>query len=218
MKFDTLLFDLDGTILDSLEDLADSVNAVLREEGYPLRSLSEIKSFTGSGYHYLLSSALPCDVSAEIIDRCTQQYRRVYLQNIANKSRPYEGIPELLHTLKERGYKLGVVSNKFEKATVEACRLYFDNCFDIVLGDAPERHKKPSPDGVWEALATLGSKNETAVYLGDSEVDIKTAKAAGLVSVGVSWGFRSRAVLSEAGADFIIDRPEELLAVLNGLG
>ena len=215
MKYDTVLFDLDGTILNSLEDLADSVNSVLKSGGYPLRSLEEIKSFTGAGYHVLISKALPKGTSAEEIDRCTVLYRKIYLTRIANKSCPYDGIIELLEALKNRGYKLGVVSNKFETATREACRLYFEDFFDYVIGDDPVRSRKPSPDGVWEALKALGSSREKAVYLGDSDVDIQTAKNAGLVSVGVSWGFRSRAVLEASGADYIIDRPEQLLTILD---
>lgn len=214
MKYDTVLFDLDGTILNSLEDLADSVNAVLESSGYPQRSLEEIKSFTGAGYRVLLEKALPKDIPAEEIDRCTLLYRKIYLTKIANKSCPYDGIIELLVRLKSLGYKLGVVSNKFETATKEACRLYFKDLFDYVIGDDPIRSKKPSPQGVWEALEALGSSREKAVYLGDSDVDIQTAKNAGLVSVGVSWGFRSKAVLEASGADYIIDKPEQLLTIL----
>jgi phosphoglycolate phosphatase len=214
MKYDTVLFDLDGTILNSLEDLADSVNSVLESSGYPLRSLEEIKSFTGAGYRVLLTKALPKDTSAAEIERCTILYRKIYLTKIADKSCPYDGIIELLKKLKSMGCKLGVVSNKFETAAREACRVYFEDYFDYVIGDDPIRSKKPSPEGVWEALKALGSSREKAVYLGDSDVDIKTAKNAGLVSVGVSWGFRSRAVLEESGADFIIDSPGELLNIL----
>ncbi len=214
MKYDTVLFDLDGTILNSLEDLTDSLNLVLESGGHPKRSLDEVKSFTGQGYHMLIASALPKGVSEDEIERCIALYFETYLSNMANKSHPYEGIPSLIQRLKDMGLKLGVVSNKYEEAVKESCRLWFPDCFDVVIGDSPTRQKKPSPDGIFEALSALYSEKTTALYVGDSEVDIKTAQNAGIVSVGVSWGFRTKQVLIEAGADHLIDVPEELFTLL----
>ncbi len=214
MKFDTVIFDLDGTILYTLEDLTDSVNAVLSREGYPLRDMEEVKAFIGDGYRMLLWRALPEGTPEEEVDRCIDFFREVYYSNIANKTRPYDGILELFGELKKRGIRIGVVSNKMDEATKEACGHYFPGSIDVAIGDSPERKRKPAPDNVYEALRQLGSEKRTTIFVGDSDVDVQTAKNAGLICVGVTWGYRSREVLIREGADFIIDKPEELLELV----
>lgn len=214
MHYDTILFDLDGTILDSLADLADSVNAVLAERGHPLRTSEEIKWFTGSGFLHLLTESLPHGTSMDEIQICTKLYQKYYLQNIAKKSGPYPGILPLLESLKQNNYKLGVVSNKFQAASEEACRLYFPNLFSVVVGDLPGRSKKPASEGVLYALSKLGSLPEDSIFVGDSEVDVQTAKNAGLYSIGVTWGFRPRNVLENAGVNQMINNPCDLINLL----
>ncbi|GAB1476373.1 HAD family hydrolase [Bacillota bacterium] len=216
MKFDTVIFDLDGTILYTLEDLTDSLNAVLGREGYSLRSMEDVRAFIGEGYRRLLERALPAETSGQEIDRCTDLFRIEYLSNIANKTKPYDGIIPLFQKLKSMGIKVGVVSNKSDEATKEACGHYFQDYIDVAIGDSPLRNRKPAPDNVYEAIGQLGSDKQKTIYVGDSNVDIQTAKNAGLTCVGVTWGYRSREVLLSEGADFIIDHPEELLKVTRG--
>jgi len=214
MKFDTVIFDLDGTILYTLEDLTDSLNAVLGQEGYGLRSMEDVRGFIGEGYRLLLERALPPGTKEAEIDRCTELFRDVYYSNIANKTRPYDGILPLLQELKRTGVRVGVVSNKMDEATKEACRLYFHGYIDVAIGDSPQRRRKPAPDNVYEAIRQLGSEKQKTIFVGDSNVDVKTAKNAGLACVGVTWGYRSRDILIREGADFIIDEPMELLPLL----
>ena len=214
MKFDTVIFDLDGTILYTLEDLTDSLNAVFERQGYALRSMEEVRSFIGEGYRMLLERALPSGTTAAEIDRCTELFRDEYFSNIANKTKPYDGIPTLLKELKRLGIRVGVVSNKMDEATKEACRHYFQGYIDVAIGDSPLRARKPAPDNVYEAICQLGSEMQKTIFVGDSNVDIQTAKNAGLACVGVTWGYRSKDVLVREGADFIIDEPMGLLPLL----
>lgn len=214
MKFDTVIFDLDGTILYTLEDLTDSLNAILSREGYPLRCMEDVRRFIGEGYRLLLERALPEGTNAQEIDRCTELFRIEYYANIANKTKPYDGIIPLLRELKTMGIRVGVVSNKSDEATKEACRHYFQGYIDVAIGDSPLRNRKPAPDNVYEAARQLGSDKQKTIFVGNSNVDVQTAKNAGLTCVGVTWGYRSREVLISEGADFIIDLPEELLAIL----
>ncbi len=214
MKFDTVIFDLDGTILFTLEDLYDSLNGVLTEEGYPLRNIEEVKAFVGEGYGLFLRRALPEGTEEAEIQRCTELFRERYYENIANKTRPYDGIPALFHELKSRGIRIGVVSNKMDEATKEACRHYFNGYVDVAVGDSLLRKRKPAPDNVYEAMKQLGSQKEKTIFVGDSNIDVQTARNAGLLCVGVTWGYRSRETLIREGADFIIDEPRQLLPIL----
>lgn len=211
MKYDTIVFDLDGTLVNTLDDITDSVNAVMVSEGYPQRVLEDIRYFVGEGYRVLMSKALPAGTEQGEIDHCTALFRKTYYKNIANKTKPYEGIPSLLQKLKKIGVKIGVVSNKLDEATKEACRFYFGPLIDIAIGENPERKNKPAPDNVYEVLAQLGSSKENALYVGDSNVDVKTAKNAGVVCIGVTWGYRTKEILVQEGADYIIDNPSQLL-------
>lgn len=211
MKYDTVIFDLDGTILDTLEDMTDSVNVMLEGGDYPLRTRDEVRSFVGEGYRKLISKALPAASSEEEIDRCTGIYRKIYSENMTNKTKAYEGILPLFEELRRMRIKIGVVSNKKDEAVKETCNHYFGDYIDVAIGDNPLRKRKPAPDNVYEALKQLKSEKATSLFVGDSEIDVLTAQNAGLVCVGVTWGFRSRQVLESAGPDFIIDRPEELL-------
>ncbi|MDD3168054.1 MAG: HAD family hydrolase [Eubacteriales bacterium] len=214
MKYDTILFDLDGTLLDTLEDLADSINTVMRQEGYPQRTKEEIREFIGDGAKKLMGRSLPQGMSEKEILRCLSTFREHYLKNMQNQTTPYEGIPEVLKRLRGMGIKIGVVSNKPDDATKEICRHYFNRDVLVAIGDHRARKKKPAPDNVFEALKQLESGKEKTLYIGDSDVDVMTAKNAGLACVAVSWGYRSRETLRAAGADHIIDKPEELITLL----
>lgn len=214
MKYNTVLFDLDGTLLNTLDDLADSINAVMAREGYQQRTKEEVREFIGDGAKMLLTRSLPTGTSETEILRCLSTFRAIYAENIQNKTRPYEGIPALLKKLKEMGIKTGVVSNKPDEATKEVCRLYFQGDISVAVGDNIDRRKKPEPDNIYEAMKQLNAEKETTLYAGDSDTDILTAQNAGIDSVGVTWGYRSRDTLEKAGAGRIIDRPDQLISLL----
>lgn len=214
MRYDTVLFDLDGTLLNTLDDLADSVNDVLLSEGYQKRTLEEIRMFIGNGAKKLMERALPQGTPETEILRCLALFRSVYQKNMRNKTRPYDEIPALLERLKGMGIKIGVVSNKPDEAVKEVCGFYFREDVNAAIGDNMNRKKKPAPDNVYEVLKQLGSRKEKTLYVGDSDVDVVTARNAGLDCVGVAWGYRSREILAEAGADHIIDEPQQLLELI----
>jgi phosphoglycolate phosphatase len=214
MKYNTVIFDMDGTLLDTLEDLTDSVNYALNKFGYPLRTLNEIRSFVGNGVNVLMNLSVPNGTSADDTAKCLEVYRKQYSENMQNKTRPYEGINDLLKNLYEKGFKLAIVSNKYDSAVKALCKDYYQEFIHVAIGESQGVAKKPAPDSVYAALEQLGSAKEEAIYVGDSDVDVHTAHNAGLKCVGVTWGFRNRDILNAEGADFIIDKPEELLGYL----
>lgn len=213
-KYRTVIFDLDGTLLNTLEDLRDSVNEILRRHAYPERSLSEIRSFVGNGAVNLIRRALPEGSTPNEVDRCLKEYSGYYFAHSRIKTCPYEGIPDMLRELKSRGLSLAVVSNKGEDTVKELCESYFPGYIETAVGDMEGFHKKPSPDNIWRAMDRCHAEKSNTLYVGDSEVDIETAKNCGLDSVLVSWGFRDKELLKERGAQNIIDHPSELLQFL----
>ena len=215
MKYNTIVFDMDGTLLNTLEDLTDSVNYALQICGYTQRTLDEVRRFVGNGVRVLMNQAVPAGTSDEDIVKCLTIYRKHYSENMQHKTRPYEGINELLKSLKEKDIKLAIVSNKYDSAVKALCKDYFQDFIRIAIGESPEVDKKPAPDSVFTALEQLGAVKEESLYVGDSEVDVQTARNAGLKCIGVTWGFRDREVLAAEGADIIIDRPQELLEYLS---
>lgn len=217
MAINTVIFDMDGTLLDTLEDLADAVNAALTSFGYPKRSLEEVRTFVGNGVGKLMADAVPEKTGEKELALCLAAFKEHYALHWQDKTAPYEGILPLLKELKKRGIKTAVISNKYEAAVLQLCRDYFPGSFDTARGEREGVPRKPEPDGVYAILEELGVKKQQAVYVGDSEVDMATACNAGLVSVGVTWGFRDRPILEEKGADYIIDRPEDLLKVIEKL-
>lgn len=213
-KYDTVIFDLDGTLLDTLEDLTDSVNFVLALHGFPLRKIEEIRSFVGNGVARLIGLSIPDGINNPQFEKCLSDFRHHYSSNMQNKTGAYNGIMELLEQLSKENYKIAIVSNKFDKAVKELNQCYFQKYIKIAIGESENVSKKPAPDTVFKALEELGSIPGKAVYVGDSEVDVKTARNSGTVCVGVTWGFRSREVLESKGADYIIDKPQELLDII----
>ncbi|HCL03116.1 MAG TPA: HAD family hydrolase [Lachnoclostridium phytofermentans] len=210
----TVIFDLDGTLLNTLEDLQSSVNATLSTYGYPERSLEEVRQFVGNGVARLMELAVPEQLDSEKSKEVLDNFKLHYAKNCNNKTKPYDGILTLLSDLKNQGYRLAIVSNKFDAAVKDLNQLYFSNFIEIAIGQREGVRKKPYPDTVNIALKELGSCAEEALYIGDSEVDIETAKNASLRMISVDWGFRKREELIQNGAKIIVEKPEDILAYL----
>jgi phosphoglycolate phosphatase len=211
-KFDTVIFDLDGTLLNTLDDLADSVNYIMKQYGFPERSVAEVRSFVGNGVARLIERCIPDGKANPQFEECLTGYRRHYSDNMLNKTCPYEGIMDLLAQFSQDNFKLAIVSNKYDSAVKALNKIYFEKYIKVAIGESEAIAGKPAPDTVFKALEELGSAAERAVYVGDSEVDVLTAKNSGLVCAGVTWGFRDREALT--GADFIIDKPLEILRII----
>lgn len=216
--YNTVIFDLDGTLLNTLEDLADSTNYALAVSGFPPRSLEEIRTFVGNGVGRLIHLAIPQGTPPEAEAKCLSDFRAHYLLNMENKTAPYPGILALLDRLRAAGFRLAVVSNKFDGAVKGLCAAYFGARIPVAIGESPTVARKPAPDAVLRALEELDSTAGQAVYVGDSDVDLLTARNAGLPCISVSWGFRSREFLLRAGAERLADTPEDLAALLGLAG
>ncbi|MFQ8625838.1 MAG: HAD family hydrolase [Candidatus Gastranaerophilaceae bacterium] len=210
---DTVIFDLDGTLLNTLEDLRNSTNFALSEFGFPKRSLEEVRSFVGNGVRKLIERAVPQSCDKETTEKCLEIFKKNYSENMYNNTAPYNSILEILKDLRNNGLKIGVVSNKFDLAVKELCKKYFEDLVDIAIGQADDVPKKPAPDGVLKAIKQLGAQN--VVYVGDSEVDVQTAKNANIPCIGVTWGFRDKKDLK--GADFIIDNPHDIINIIRSM-
>jgi len=211
MRYRVAIFDMDGTILDTLEDLADSMNYCLRKRGMPERSLNEIKSFVGNGIRRLVEQAVPEGTDEGTIEEIYSAYIEYYKDHCAIKTRPYEGIREVLKKLKDRGVLTAVVSNKADPAVKKLCEEYFDGLFDYAAGDREGMRRKPYPDSVISVMEHFGAHPDEVVYIGDSEVDLQTARNAGVDVITVSWGFREESYLRSVGAEKIIHEPDEIL-------
>ena len=206
-----ILFDMDGTVLDTLDDLTDAVNYALSVHGLPLRAREEIRSFLGNGEERLILRSVPEGTPEEIARSVRAAYHPYYEAHSAVKTRPYPGIPETILRLKQAGCSTGVISNKTDGAVRELCKRYFPGLFDVSVGDdGALRRRKPFPDGVFEAMRVLGAEREECLFVGDSDVDLQTARNALLPFIGCAWGFRGRHFLEENGAETIADTPQEL--------
>ena len=206
-RYDTVIFDLDGTLLDTLEDLTDSANAAAVQFGFPIRTKQEICSFVGNGIRRLIQRLLPNGEETPEFNEVLQFFLKYYGEHCMEKTKPYQGIPELHHMLKKKGYNVAIVSNKADFAVKRLRDVYFGELVPVAIGDREGVRKKPAPDSVFEALKELGAESARAVYVGDSDVDILTAANAGLDCLAVSWGFRDRGFLLEHGA-----HPERIAA------
>ena len=212
-SFDTYIFDLDGTLLDTLGDLAASVNHALRTHGLPEHSIDDVRRFVGNGVRKLMERAVPDGAANPLFDETFATFRQYYMAHSLDTTRPYEGIPETLEALKARGCHLAVVSNKMMAATQELCYHFFPSTIEVAIGEdeAAGIRRKPAPDTVFAALKALGVGKENAVYVGDSDVDIQTARNADIPCISVLWGFRDRDFLLQNGAETFISTPSELL-------
>lgn len=211
--YDTFIFDLDGTLLDTLGDLAAAVNYSLRTHGMPEHSLDDVRRFVGNGVRLLMERAVPGGAGNPKFDDALATFRAYYLEHSLDTTRPYDGIPEVLRELKRRGKRLAVVSNKFQAATEELCRHFFPDTIEVAIGEneAAGIRKKPAPDTVQEALRRLEGERASVVYVGDSDVDIQTAANSGLPCISVLWGFRDRDFLTQHGATTFAATPMDLL-------
>ena len=189
-RFDTVLFDLDGTLLDTLEDICGAANHTLRELGYPERTLAEMRRFVGNGAEMQMRRALGADADEETVAKALALYKPYYAAHCQIKTKPYAGVLELMAALKAEGFRLAVVSNKPDEAVRPLVAKHFGALADIAMGETAQRRRKPAPDMVNDALAALGADKSRAVYVGDSEVDIETARNAGIPCISVTWGFR----------------------------
>ena len=209
--YSTVIFDLDGTLLDTLQDLRDSTNYALALHNLPTRSLDEIRRFVGNGVGLLIHRSVPEGTPADLEAQCLADFRAHYLLNMEHRTAPYDGVLELLDGLNKAGIRLAVVSNKFDGAVKGLCASYFGDRVRVAIGESQGVARTPAPDTVFRALEELGADAQGAVYVGDSEVDAQTAKNVGLGCVLVTWGFRTRQEMAPYSAFPFIDRPEELL-------
>lgn len=214
MNYKLLIFDLDGTILNTLEDLTDSTNYALWKNSYPKRTMEEVRRFVGNGIGKLIERAVPEGTSEEMEARVLKDFSADYAIHCADKTRAYDGIKELITDLRKAGCLTAVVSNKADFAVQDLCEQYFPDMFDFVVGERENIRRKPAPDTVFEVLNTLHIDKEEAVYIGDSEVDIKTAQNAGLDIISVAWGFRKKDYLISKGATTIVEQPEEIYPII----
>lgn len=213
MPYSTYIFDLDGTLLDTLGDLAASVNYAMSTHHLPEHSVDEVRMMVGNGVRKLMERAIPDGAANPCFDETFATFRHHYMEHQLDTTRPYDGIIETLQELKRRGCRTAVVSNKFDAATKSLCNHFFSGLIDVAIGEneAAGIHKKPAPDTVFEAIRLLGVSREEAVYVGDSDVDIATAQASGIPCISVLWGFRNREFLIAHGATKLIGSPTELL-------
>lgn len=210
MSYKAVIFDLDGTILDTLQDLANSLNYALRTHGYPERTLDEVRRFIGNGIRVLVERGCPAGTPAADREAALATFRVHYDAHCKDFTGPYDGIHELLDTLRASGIRTAVVSNKIESAVVVLCEEHFPNQFEYMVGNRPDLAPKPSPDSVNEVIGKLGMDRSEIVYIGDTEVDIQTANNAGIDCIGVDWGFRDGDYLRELGAKYIVDHPGQV--------
>lgn len=213
-----VIFDMDGTLLNTLEDLADALNMALKMNNLPLRSLDEVRRFVGNGIRNLVIRAVPEGVANPIFEKTYQDFKEYYDEHCKDKTDAYPGIRMLLTELKNRGIAMAIVSNKIDSAVKKLNEQYFSEYIQVAIGEKIGIARKPAPDTALEALKELGIDRKNAIYVGDSDVDIETAKNAGMNCVSITWGFRDAEFLKEHGASTIIDRPEELLTIVGQQG
>lgn len=209
--YNTYIFDLDGTLLSTLGDLAASCNYALRTNGLPERTIDEVRQFVGNGVKKLMERTIPGGLDNDKFDKTYADFRQHYMQHNLDTTKPYDGVMEMLEELRKRGKKVAVVSNKFYAATQELCRHFFGDLVPVAIGEREDIRKKPAPDTVLEAMRQLGVTAERAVYIGDSDVDIDTARNSGMPCISVLWGFRDKEFLLEHGATTLVSTPEEIL-------
>lgn len=225
MKYKTIIWDLDGTLMDTLQDLMLSVNYALTENGMPERSFEEVRQFVGNGVRRLMELAVPDGFDNPLFEKVFADFKKHYVVHCQDNTGLYEGIAETLRTLKERGVPMAIVSNKLQQGVTELFEsdvrivgsskcICLKDYITVAIGERPEVARKPAPDMVNKALEMMNLDKEGAVYVGDSEVDLATARNAGLPCISVLWGFRDKDVLNEHGADVFIEKPSEILEMV----
>ena len=212
LAYEIYIFDLDGTLLDTLQDLAASVNYALRQHHMPEHSIDDVRRFVGNGVRRLMERAIPEGAANPAFEAAFATFRKYYMEHSLDTTRPYDGIPELIHELKKRGCRMAVVSNKMMAATQELVHHFFPE-IEVAIGEdeAAGIRKKPAPDTVFAAMKQLGEGS--AVYVGDSDVDLATARNSGLPCISVLWGFRDRDFLLAHGATTFVEQPLDILGI-----
>lgn len=214
MKYDAILFDMDGTVVDSLQDICDAVNHAMRHYDLPEFEPEQIKPQLGYGAWQLLRRVLPADAADTFVDEVLEYYKPYYAEHTGDKTRPYAGVLPMMERLRAQGLRLAIISNKPDSAVQPLVTSYFADLVDLAVGETPAVRRKPWPDMIESAARRLGVDMKRCLYVGDSEVDIDTAKNAGIDCAAVTWGFRSREELVRAGATVIVDTPEKLTAYI----
>lgn len=212
--YKAVIFDLDGTLLDTLGDLHAAVNHALRAFGFPERSLDEVRRFIGNGVVKLMQRATPEGTDKETDEKCLEAFREYYLIHMRDMTAPYEGVIPLIESLRSKGIKTAVVSNKLHQAVYELCLDYFPGLIDEAIGVSVEKERKPSPVSVYKAMEKLGVTADECIYIGDSEVDVQTSHNAGVKCIGVTWGYRDREELTKAGVEIICDSCSEIMDII----
>lgn len=212
MKYKAVIFDLDGTILDTIEDLASALNFSLRNNGFSEKSTDETRRMVGNGIRKLILRALPSDVSQELFEKIHKDFMTYYNEHCTDMTRRYDGVFEAVAQLKKDGYVVAVLSNKADFAVNKLCEYYYPGVFAVCSGEIAGVARKPSTEPVDLITSKLNLKPEECIYVGDSDIDVKTAKNSGMKCVSVDWGFRSRIDLIESGAEVIVDSPNEMIS------
>ena len=211
-----VVFDLDGTLLNTLDDLAAATNWALRQNNLPERTTEEVRMFVGNGVRKLIERAVPEGERNPLFEKTFADFKAYYVEHCQDRTCLYDGVAGLLQALKARGLKLAIVSNKLQAGVDELYERYFRNTVEVAIGEGPGLQRKPEPDMVLAALDELGVTPSEAVYIGDSDVDLLTARNSGLPCISVLWGFRDRDFLAAHGADCMAEHPEEIIQLLKG--
>lgn len=216
MKYTLVIFDLDGTVLDTIEDLANAVNYAMEKHGYPCHSVEKVRTMVGNGVANLIQRALPAGTDGEIQAAVLADFKAHYRDHMNDCTRPYDGICDLLKSLKDAGIKVGINSNKFDAALQNLCRLHFEGLYDYAVGESEVTPKKPDPTAAWRIMEAVGADRAGTIYIGDSNVDLNTARNAGVDGAWVSWGLRRRDEMEGCEIPMTFDKVEDLKAFLLG--
>lgn len=217
MKYTTIVFDCDGTLLDTLTDLRNAVNYVLRAHDLPERSVPEVKAALGNGVAHLMRQSLPDSISEAEFNTYLDEFKAYYGEHLQDYTAPYPGMLDVLDTLRAKGYKLAIVSNKIQEGITPLNKEYFSDRLPVAIGERPGLQRKPAPDMVLQALKELGSTQSESIYIGDSEVDVATAKNSGLLCIGVTWGFRDEQLHKDLGVKYIARKAEDIVTIIEAL-
>ena len=217
MKYTTIVFDCDGTLLDTLTDLRNAVNYVLRAHDLPERSVPEVKAALGNGIAHLMRQSLPDSISEAEFNTYLDEFKAYYGEHLQDYTAPYPGMLDVLDTLRAKGYKLAIVSNKIQEGITPLNKEYFGDRLPVAIGERPGLQRKPAPDMVLQALKELGSTQDESIYIGDSEVDVATAKNSGLLCIGVTWGFRDEQLHKDLGVKYIARKAEDIVTIIEAL-